>query len=411
MHVADEHARPLTANIRKLYLYFLLTDFQLGFAIFVVYLQQMRGLSLTAVTLMETAFMLTIALAQAPAGAFADRFGRKPALALSSAIMAIASLAFGLAATLPLLILSNIVWGFAFAMRFGADGALVFDSLKAMGRSEDFQKAYGRVWAFSAASILSGGLIGAPLAQATALNIPFLVSAVISGFGLVVALTFREPPRGEEERPSYLALIRESVALAARLPTIRYSLLFYGVVGVSSFSVVIFLQPFLVGHGVSVGQIGLFATSKQIAIMMGSSLAYRMSPLLGERRSLYAMAGGPVLAYAVLGTVDHLAAYGAFLLVNFLFAFGQPVIGEYLNQRVGSRQRATVLSLRQLVATLLTAVYQPLLGRIADAASLQTAFLVHAGVSGVALSAILVLWLNAQRHEQQAVFAPVMTAE
>src|SRR5262249_47919059 len=148
-------------------IYALLMDFSLGAPIWVLYLRDERGFSLTQITVLEVPLFLLIAFAEVPTGAFADRFGRKHSLTAASAILALALFVYAQATTYLAVLLANLATGLAITFRSGADTALLYDSLKESGREGDFQWLSGRFWALRAAAALVGLLVGAPLAAAT----------------------------------------------------------------------------------------------------------------------------------------------------------------------------------------------------------------------------------------------------
>jgi hypothetical protein len=79
--VTEAERQAYAANVTKAYLHAAFTHFQLWIPIWVVYLQEERGLSLTEVTVLDSLFLLTQVATEVPTGAFADRFGRKRRLA------------------------------------------------------------------------------------------------------------------------------------------------------------------------------------------------------------------------------------------------------------------------------------------------------------------------------------------
>src|SRR2546426_889877 len=107
---------------------------------------------------------------------------------------------------------------------------------------------------------LAGTLIGAPLAEVTSLPFPIVLSGAIAGLAALTALTFREPPRGEGpiSHLSYPDVLRQSAQIVRRQAPVRYAILFVGVVAVGSIGPIFFFQPFLVGHGVDTGEVGLW---------------------------------------------------------------------------------------------------------------------------------------------------------
>jgi len=57
---------------------------------------------------------------------------------------------------------------------------------------------------------------------------------------------------------------------------------------------------------------------------------------------------------------------GGFLLVEIVFGYCVPTLGEYFNRQVKSYHRATVVSIRSFVTSLCVIIMAPLLGWIAD---------------------------------------------
>lgn len=71
--------------------------------------------SSTQVALTVTVYFLGLSLAQIFYGPLTDRFGRKPVLLIGLGLYALGALSAGLAPSLPLLLLSRLLWGVAAA--------------------------------------------------------------------------------------------------------------------------------------------------------------------------------------------------------------------------------------------------------------------------------------------------------
>src|SRR5215831_3106472 len=86
------------ANIPKYYLYAVLVGFAIGFilAVWVLYLQQRRGLSLTEITIADIAFWITTTLSEVPTGVVADTLGRKTSIAIGMGLLGVSVLAWGM---------------------------------------------------------------------------------------------------------------------------------------------------------------------------------------------------------------------------------------------------------------------------------------------------------------------------
>ncbi|MCH7511371.1 MAG: MFS transporter [Chloroflexi bacterium] len=398
--LSSQERRAYQANIWKSYLLHFLVHFQLWWGIWVLYLRDMRGFSLTQITVLEAIFWGTAVLAEVPTGAIADRLGRKASLALGVGCTAVAVLIFGLATSYEVVLVSYVAWAIGIAFFSGADQALLFESLKALGREDEYQQAAGRFGAIFAFGALAGGLAGAPIAAATDLSIPVLLSAAIVAPGLIVALSLREPalPKGEV-RLAYSDLLRESARTAIRLPPVRAMLVLSSLVTALTFAPTVFMQPFLADHGVDVGIMGFVLTPARVMAIIGALVAYRVTARLGTGGAFMA---APLLmgaGYLLLGAWDTVFAFAAFPLIHFTNSLLMPPATDYLNRRIPNNQRATVLSLRTMLVSVWAAVLMPLLGVTADFASLRAVFWIAAGVSVVALPLALGLWRQADRRE------------
>jgi predicted MFS family arabinose efflux permease len=386
--------RGLQANIWKYYLFQFLLNFQLWWPIWIIYLTEDRGLSLGQVTLLDVPFWMSIILFQIPSAAIADRWGRKPTLIAAAATMAVAVTLFGLASSFPLLLLSYLIWGVSFSLLFGTESAFIYDTLKSLGREGEYTRIYGRAWGLVTAAMLAGTLLGAPLAAATSLSFPIVLSGGLASLAVLAALTLTEPAPQDRTRAnlSYGQIIGESFEIVRRQPAVRYSVLFYALVTVGSIAPIFFFQPFLREHDIDIGQLGLWQTPTRIAGIVGAVAAHRMLLRLGERATFYLMPAALFASYLVLALWDSVYAQAVFPMLNFAVILSQPTVTDYLNRRVPTEQRATVISITNLARSIVLIPAAPLLGILATEASLSAAFLAG-GILIAALSVpLLVLW-------------------
>ncbi|MFN8639485.1 MAG: hypothetical protein U0360_08505 [Dehalococcoidia bacterium] len=135
---AIDATRALERNLRWLSAWWVLRWSWFGEAVWVIYLIEERGLTLGQVLLFEAAFQAVTLLAQIPTGLIADRFGRRPVLVGASLSWAFAFVAFGLAETFGGLLGSYLGFALGVALMGGADDAMLFDTLRSLGRGEEF---------------------------------------------------------------------------------------------------------------------------------------------------------------------------------------------------------------------------------------------------------------------------------
>jgi MFS family permease len=413
--LADAERRAYEANLRKFYLFRFLVDFQLWLPIWVIYLREERGLSLTQITALDAPFWLVLVLAEVPTGVVADRFGRKVSLAYGAGINAVAIFIFAIADSYPLLLSSYLLWGVAWTLFSGADAAFFFDSLKALGRQDEFQKLWGRARSVQSFGALLGILLGAPLAAATSLWFPVLMGAIFLGGACLVSLTFREPPvlDEEEEQLSYIQGTKVAARLAFGNPSIRYMMLLAAVVMSVAMGMAILSQPFLARHDIDVANFGWFLMPGSLAGIAAAMFVYRISDAFGVRQVIAAMPVIVMVAAVGLGSWDSIGAFIFLPLGAMVFSMGFPVISNYLNQRIPSSRRATILSFYQLLFSVLLAALEPTLGFIGEHAGLPVAYRTAGIILAVGSTPLLALWLRANRAERLVAepVAPALTVE
>ena len=400
--VSPEDARSLQANVWRFYLFRFFVDFQLWLPIWVVYLTDERGLSLWQIGALDAPFWVLLIVLEVPTGAIADRWGRKVSLSYGAFANAIAVIVFGLAGNFGVLLISYMVWAAAFTLYSGADSAFVYDSLRAVGRENEFQKLWGRTRAVQAAGAILGLGVGSLLAEIVSLWVPVVASGGLMAVAWLVSFTFKEPPRFDEgeQQAGYLEVTKGAFRVAFGQPAVRMMMLLMAVVMGVGVSMIILQQPFLDSHDVSYGLFGPFLMPGQFLSIAGALLAYRISAALGVSR-LIALMPLVVLTTAVgLGTVDHLAAWAFYPLTTLMFAMSFVVISDYLNRRIPSANRATILSIHNMLFSLVVAAMEALLTAIGDWRSLPTAYLTGAVLLAVFGAPLLAFWLREHSREQ-----------
>jgi MFS family permease len=396
-------AKAYEANIRKFYLFRWLVNFQLFLPIWVIYLTDHRGLSFTEVTVLDAAFWVVLVIMEVPTGAIADRWGRKVSLMWGAFANAIAIAVFAVAAGYGVILVSYLAWGIAWTLFSGADTAFFYDSLRAVKREGEYQRLYGRCWAFQQTGVLAGLLLGAPMAAWTSLPVPILVNAGIMALAFLVTLSFKEPPRHlEGERQlGYVANTKMAFSIVWSNPAIRYAMLFGAVVVSIAMCVSILMQPFLSYHGIALQHFGWFAMPGNL-LAMGAALAtYRLSARFGVNRVLAFLPLMTIMAATGLGAWNSVYAFVFYPMNAVVWAMAFPLLTDFLNRRIPGGQRATILSIFQLLYSLVLMPYEPLFGYMADHGGLQAAYRLAAISVAVGAGPLLFLWFRALRKEQR----------
>ncbi|MGE3075363.1 MAG: MFS transporter [Dehalococcoidia bacterium] len=363
-------------NIRLLFAYWFMRDFQLWIPVWIVFLTIDRGFSLTQVTFAEGLYLVGVLALEVPTGAVADRYGRSVSMGLGALVLGTSILIFAFTNSFAILLASFMLWSVASALMSGADMALLFDTLKAAGRDSQYERFAGRGIALSWAGIGTATLFGGPVAALTSTRFTIFFGAATCLVLALVAFSIWEPPhaRNDGAQPKYLATIRGAFSEAWRTVDVRILILLAGTSFAALEAVHYLVQPFLLDRGV---EVGIWFSGLQAPMLLtglgGALLADRVMARVGVK----ALVIGPLVGafcYGFLASVPGLAAYAALPVIVAMSSLVEPIATGYINRRIGSEQRATVLSIVSMVRSLVMAFLAPVLGFATDQWGLSEAF-------------------------------------
>ena len=370
-----------------LYAFWFLRDAQLWIPIWIVFLTLNRGFSLTEVTLAEGLFLVGVVVLEVPTGAVADRWGRSRSLALGALFLGIAVLIFAFITSFALLLTSFLLWSVATTLMSGADMALLFDTLKAEGREADFERISGRGMAFSWTGAGLATLAGGPVAHWTSIETTIYVGAGTCLLTALIALAMWEPPhkRSEAKEP-YVRTIRAAFGEMWHVVDVRSVVLLAGTATAALEGVHYLVQPFLIDRGVEVGvRFSMLQAPMLGAGVLGALAAGRLAVRAGAVGAITAIPMVAASAFLLLAFAPGLSGYLAFPIIFALGSCLRPITGGYVNRRIGSERRATVLSIQGMVTSLIMAVLAPTLGATTDRWGIDVAFGVAAVVAVLAV--------------------------
>lgn len=371
------------------------------------------GLTATEYTLLNFAWALAIVFTDLPAGALADRIGRKPLVVAAAGFMVLEMILLAVAPRnggllLLLCCLANRVFsGMAEGMASGADEALVFDSLAERGRSDEWPKVLDQVMRWQAVgmviAMLMGGAAYDPIfvthfasvlgldlhfTQDWTLRFPIYLTLVSSIAAFVLSLSLREPKMKIWHVTSEDVNIVKAELTAWNLVANAGSwilktpaALFVIVAGVLIDSAVrIFLTLSSSYYRIielpeaSFGIIGAAFGGLGMVISPIARWMVAKNSLLKNYALIAAIVFMSLLGVAVRwnhwGVIFMLPLGGAFMALGFMVSY-------YLNAIVDSKHRATVLSFKGVAFNLgygfISLVFALVLRAVRDGASTQEA--------------------------------------
>src|ERR1700726_101096 len=341
------------------------------------------GLSATQYTLLNFAWAIAIVGTDLPAGALADRIGRRP-LVIGAAVLMVMEMAVlcvapvGGGVLLFLICLANrLLSGIAEGLASGADEALVFDSLAESGRTAEWPQVLDQVTRYQSVGMVIAMLVGGAIydpgfinaiasalrspvgfTQGTTLRFPIYLNLVTAALTLVVALSMREPNQKSTRNPSVAddrpqpskGTAIEGVLTAGAWIAHAPLALFVILAGVLLDSVI---RLFLTFASSYFRLIDLPAASYGLIWAALGALGFLVSPVARRMVQRGSPAGNFVwVAVVTLTALAGLALRWRWWGVVFTFPLGASMVAigcllsYYLNALVESNRRATVLSFK-----------------------------------------------------------------
>src|SRR2546425_8623621 len=386
-------------NIWRIFTVQALLMFIVWVPIWVVFLQR-KGLGLSQIGVLEGfAWVLTAAL-EVPSGAIADRFGRKASIAMGAFLYSVAMFLILSEALSPAFLLGYALWNSSTAFVSGADSALLYDSLKAGGRTSEAAKQTGRYAAIQQASQGIASVVGAALA-----TIDMTLCFTICGLGGLAAtalvLTVKEPPRAGDDGESplgYWKNLSTAIGIAARRPLVRALLVLNAAILVMPLVVYyVLLQPYAIGVGVPLASLGIIVLAVQVTTVAASWIAHRVAGRVDLTTIVAAGVAVLLGATGILGAFPSVPSVALMLAVALVPALIGPLMTARLNDLIPSGQRATILSLGALLFELGLAVGMPLLLAFADRFGPAAAIGLSGLIFAVTTVPLMFVWRVADR--------------
>ena len=385
-----------------------------------------QGLTISEALLAFSVTGFVVFALELPTSGFADAFGRRPVYIASAAVSVAAAVVLIVADSFWTFAASAALMGVFRALDSGPLEAWYVDTVHVTRPGADVDRtlaAQGSMLGGSIAvgAVLSGGLIAwDPLPADSALLLPLLVMAVLSGVHLVAVVALMREPRTHLDatgaRRALDSMHEAPVVIREGLGLLGSNRVLRGLVLVEIFwstAMVVFetFQPIrlaeLVGGEEQAGALmGPVAAVGWGVFALGSALAGLASARIGVTRTAILSRVLNGLGAVVMGLVaGPVALIAAYLVTYSLHGTAGPMHASLLHREAEARNRATVLSMNSMVAFAAFSVVAPLLGVLADAVNLQTA-MVTAGAFSV-LGAML--YLPALRAERARVAADQAT--
>lgn len=317
---------------------------------------------------------------EVPTGAVADAFSRKWSVIIGLLVAGISAVGMGLTESYPLLLVLFGINGIGFTFFSGAEDAWVIDNLIFLDREDLVEHFYSRNQAIMYLGMFLGPLAAGAMVGAWGIRPLWFVwggGYIISAVALTAISEHYTPTRNKEVtamRQTYRQTI-ETLQLLRRDRNLGLAFL------VTAFTAMLFLdngfwQPLLIDLELPLAGIGyLGAAAAAVGVVISLLI-----PKFHRRDFRLLLVFATVAKMAILVVLPmlfgprYLIASAMFIAVEAAGTFEGPLLNPYIQQRVPSQLRATVMSVKSMVSKLIMGAGGIVFGAVADNTSLRTVF-------------------------------------
>lgn len=368
-------------QLRNLYLYEIISGFQIVDAVWVLFLLE-RGFSIAQAGAAEGFFHVVSMCCEIPSGMLSDMIGRRKTLILSGIVSAAGSFCTIASDSFWVILLAMGLNAFSYNLVSGTREALTYDSLLESGQEEQYLKVSSiqeniYLGIFAMANLLSVATVALGYRKA------YLISVIQGILSSLVAVRLSETNVGREKKKENLTFADvkrelmlytgQSVEFLKKNPLVCRRMMLGGLVLAGCYVVNMMLQEHLVSCGLKAGWVGIPLLFISLFSMAGAVLGGKTEQIPLKKL---------MLAGSLTAGVFIAVSSSSVIVVSVLAAGMAHGAGEVLmlrmeseNQRMfSSEMRATMVSVSSMIYSVFMVVLSPLTGWIIKEISIETAF-------------------------------------
>jgi MFS family permease len=363
----------------------------------IVLFYEFRGLDIKYVFWLSVVWSVAALLSEIPSGILADRFGRKRTLILGAFFFLVFNV---------ILMFANSPWHFAlvfvcmasaFSCFSGTEEALLRESLTELGICEEQNDRYGKQLASRVIFPVIGALAGAYIAQ-DLLEKQFLILLSINClgavFGIILLSFLTEPIHQKKLGHNVIQIYQQSIRTIRNDLWLLKATLNKLLIFVAMFLVWRMHQPFLVDRGLTIIQLGLYASTSFLLVFCTRFFIGKLEKRVGTVWLINGAAFGCLLGLMITLLTDN--GWIAFVAINLITVFQimrDPLFFKAMNDRIENESRSTTIS---NLSSLKALIDVPLLFLAGWLASINMDYVVALSVG---LCLIVLIALPIREHE------------
>ena len=398
------------SRIRRFYLFRAVTSFTLWMPFWTLWAYENLD-SMFLIAVVDAAFWGTMLAFQIPAGLVGDKYGRKAVLLTGEVLFAVGLLAFGFSNEFWQYVVANIIWALGVCFIVSGDTPFVYDTLLELNRASEFTvimlTATVVMYISNAAACAVGGII---VQHTGHLEWTLIIASVIAIAGSTTVLMLKEPKVDRSGMTSYKRHFGTGLRKVLRSRPIMILILFQIVIEVGIYVMAIFRSVYM-NDDLKLDHlsIGVFFASFLIVAAIIIRLARKIEGTLGERRALVFLYCSIFVSFVIVFVVRSPIAIATQYLIYIVAGVQGPIINGYINRRVDSEHRSTVMAIATFTFTLLLMIVEIGAGYVATEWGLIESLMVLALTTAPVALVLMILWNREIEREKAETTHPSPT--
>lgn len=353
--------------------------------------------SLAEFAIIMSVFSLATFLLEIPTGVLADLIGKKNTLLLSRFMYIIEIVLIAFFNGFWVFLIAKIISGIGVSLGSGTNSALIYDSLKKIGKEKEHKKVAGKLSFISNISMAFVFIIGAYLFSLNP-KLPAIYSLPLIFLGFVLTFFLKEPYKPIRRftlSNSWLHL-KESISFFAKHKYLKFLAFFTFITGSIIAIILNISSVYFKEVMIPLSLIGVVAFISSMLAAYSSKRAHYFERILGEKKSFIVIQISIIAAALLMSLIVPYYGIIFYFIVQLIQGFYDVIISDYTNRHANTSHRATMLSMNNMFNSLGIFVLFPIVGYLIKDYSMGFS-LVFIGVFLFICFIISLVWYNRVR--------------
>jgi len=292
-------------------------------------------------------FSLAILVLEIPSGVIADLLGKKRALRLGYLLFTLELILIAFFDGFWIFLIAKIISGIGVSFTSGTTEALVYDTLKRDRREKEHKRISGNLQMVANISMAIVFIIGAYLFTIN-YKLPAIVSIPFSFIAFLLTFFLIDPYKNKTKVnwKNSIKHLREGLKLFRKNGFVKYITFFALFTGTTVSIMLSMSSAYFQIILIPISLMGVAAFISSMLMALSAKNAHKAEKKFGELKSIRFLQFTSILAIFLMAIMVPYLGILFFFLISIVAGFSGVIFNDYVNQHIGSKHRATILSVK-----------------------------------------------------------------